>query len=74
MNKRQIIAAIMAVIGTLLLFGAVGSVEFGGVISAGEFIARAAIGIALIGAAVPVSGDIDDIAEKEGEKHDTRRR
>lgn len=59
MNKRQIIAAIMAVIGTLLLFGAVGSVEFGGIISAGEFIARSAIGIALIGAAVPVSGDLD---------------
>ena len=68
MDKRQIIAAIMAVIGTLLLFGAVGSVEFGGT-TAGEFIARSAIGIALIGASVPVSGDLDiDPEEKKNRR------
>lgn len=71
MNIRQMIAAAMAVVGALLLFGAVGALEFGGVIPAGEFIARSAIGIALIGAAVPVSGDLD----MEGdENNDTRRR
>lgn len=64
MNKRYIIAAVLVTIGFLLIVGAVGSSEFGE-IGIGEMFARAGAGVAVIAAAVPVSGSL-----KRGEKDD----
>lgn len=58
MNKRYILAAVLGFIGFLLMIGAVGSLEHGS-IGYGETFARAGAGIALILAAVPVSGDLE---------------
>lgn len=57
MNKRSIIAAVLATIGFLLIVGAVGSSEFGE-IGIGEMFVRAGAGVALIAVAVPVSGNL----------------
>ena len=64
MNKRSIIAGVLATIGFLLIVGAVGSSEFGE-IGIGEMFARAGIGVALIAVAVPASGNL-----KRGENDD----
>ena len=58
MNKRSIIAAVLATIGFLLSVGAVGSSEFGE-IGVGEMFARAGAGVALIAVAVPVGGEFE---------------
>lgn len=55
-NKRYIAAAILGIIGFMLMLGAVGSMEFGE-ISEREALIRAGIGMAFLLAAVPVSGD-----------------
>ena len=57
MNKRSIIAGVLATIGFLLIVGAVGSSEFGE-IGVGEMFARAGIGVAVIAVAVPASGNL----------------
>ena len=62
MNKRSIIAGVLATIGFLLIVGAVGSSEFGE-IGIGEVFVRAGAGFALIAVAVTVSGNL-----KRGEK------
>lgn len=64
MNKRSIIAAVLATIGFLLIVGAVGSSEFGE-IGIGEMFVRVGAGVALIAVAVPVSGNL-----KRGENDD----
>lgn len=58
MNIRYIIAAVLGIIGFLLIAGAVGSLEQG-LIGIGETILRAVLGIALVLVAVPVSGDFE---------------
>lgn len=58
MSKRQIIAAIVGTIGFLVCFSAVGQAEYDGIFVE-EFAARSVVGILLMFAAVPLSGDID---------------
>ena len=57
MNKRSIIAGLLATIGFLLIVGAVGSSEFGE-IGVGEMFVRVGAGVALIAVAVPVGGAV----------------
>ena len=66
MNKRYIAAGIVGAIGFLITIGSVGSADFGD-ISIGEFAARSIIGILLMAASLPISGDIsaDDYAPRE---------
>lgn len=59
MTKREIIAGILLFIGVLLMFGAVGEMEFEKVVDYGSFWLRAGIGIALCAIAIPISGDIE---------------
>lgn len=65
MSKRQIIAAIVGTIGFLACLSAVGQAEFDGIFVE-EFALRSAVGILLMFASVPLSGDID------GEKKNRR--
>lgn len=58
MTLRQIIAAIIFIVGFLLIVGAVGQGEFSS-IEAGEFWTRVGIGFALMIASFPVSGEIE---------------
>ena len=58
MTCREITAAILFALGFLLILGAVGQAEYS-YIWADEFNVRAGIGIALMAAALPVSGDIE---------------
>ena len=68
MNKRYIIAGALIIVGLLLIFGAAGEADFSGEFER-EFIARAAVGLLLIFAAVPVSGDLDiDPEEKKNRR------
>ena len=74
MNKRYIIAFIILALGLVLVVGTFGKYEFDGFIDPAEFIGKTALGLLMMAAAVPVSGDLDDFMAKGGEKHDTRRR
>lgn len=59
MTKREIAAGIVGAIGFLVCLSAVGQAEFDG-IYVEEFAARSVVGILLMFAAVPLSGDIDE--------------
>ena len=59
MTKRYIAAFALLAAGFLLIIGSVGKMEFDGFISPTELFIKAAVGIALMAAAVPVSGDVD---------------
>ena len=58
MTKREIAAGIVGAIGFLFCLSAVGQAEFDGIFVE-EFALRSAIGILLMFASVPLSGDID---------------
>ena len=58
MTLREIISAVLFALGFLLILGAVGQAEYSA-IWADEFNIRAGIGIALMAAALPVSGDTE---------------
>ncbi len=65
MNKRYTIAGILITVGVLLIFGAAGDADFSGGFER-EFIRRSVLGLILIFAAVPVSGDLDiDVPEEK---------
>lgn len=66
MNKRSIIAAVLMVLGLILTAGAVSGSEYGD-LSFKDSIVYGIVGVALIAAAVPVSGDLkrNDDNEKE---------
>ena len=59
MTKREIIAAILFIIGFILMTGAVGQLEVEKVADYGSFWLRAVIGIVLCVIAIPISGDIE---------------
>lgn len=59
MTKRQIIAGVLLLVGVLLMIGAFGTAEFEDDFG-GEFLMRTVIGLMLVCAAVPVSGDLGD--------------
>ena len=59
MTKREIVAAVLFIIGFILMFGAVGQMEFEKAVDYSSFWLRAGIGIALCAIAVPISGDIE---------------
>ena len=59
MTKRQIIAGTMLVVGALLMVGALGTAEFYDDFGRG-FIVRSVIGVLLVFAAIPMSGDLED--------------
>ena len=63
MTKREIVAAIIGTIGFLVCLSAVGQAEFDGIFVE-EFAARSAIGILLMFASIPISGDIDNGKKK----------
>lgn len=58
MTLREITAVVLFTLGFLLILGAVGQAEYS-YIWADEFNIRAGIGIVLMAAALPVSGDIE---------------
>lgn len=64
MNKRSIIAAVLMVLGLILTAGAVSGSEYGDLSFKDSFV-YGIVGVALIAAAVPVSGDITRDDEKE---------
>lgn len=68
---RQIAAFALLCLGFLLMVGTLGKYEFEGYISAHEFLAKIAIGIGMMAAAFPVSGELD--LRKEGDKCDKGR-
>lgn len=57
MTKRQMIAGVLLLVGALLMIGAFGTAEFEDDFGRG-FITRTIIGLALVFAAIPVSGDL----------------
>ena len=57
MTKRQIIAGVMLAVGILLMIGAWGAAEFNDDFGR-EFLSRTTIGLILIFASIPVSGDL----------------
>ena len=58
MTKREIAAGIIGAIGFIICLSAVSQAEFDGIFVE-EFAARSVIGVLLMFAAVPLSGDID---------------
>lgn len=64
MSKRQIAAGIIGAIGFLICLSAVSQAEFDGIFVE-DFAARSVIGILLMFAAVPLSGDIDIDGKKK---------
>ncbi|HCD70887.1 MAG TPA: hypothetical protein DEQ68_09715 [Ruminococcaceae bacterium] len=66
MNKRYIIAAILGILGFLTIAGAVGSMEFDDK-DFGDVFVNILVGIALLFAAVPVSGDMNRNNDDEKE-------
>lgn len=63
MTKREIAAGIVGAIGFLFCLSAVGQAEYDGIFVE-EFALRSAVGILLMFAAVPLSGDVDDGKKK----------
>lgn len=59
MTKRQVVAGVMLVVGVLLTIGTLGTAEFENSFGR-DFITRTIIGLALVFAAIPVSGDLED--------------
>lgn len=59
MTKREIAAGIIGAIGFLACLSAVSQAEFDGIFVE-EFAARSVIGILLMFASVPLSGDVDE--------------
>lgn len=57
MNKRYIIAAVLMVLGLILTAGAVSGSEYGD-LSFKDSIVYGIVGVALLFAAVPISGDL----------------
>ena len=74
MNKRYIIAFILLALGLMFVVGTFGKYEFDGFIDPAEFIGKTVLGLAMMAAALPISGDLDELVEKGGDKHDTRRK
>ena len=65
MNKRYIIAFILLALGLVLVVGTFGKYEFDGFIDPAEFIGKTALGLLMMAAAVPVSGDLKGSDEDE---------
>ncbi len=65
MTKREIVAAALLGLGIIVCIGTVGDADFHGM-WADEYYIRIWIGITLMAAAIPVSGDIK-IKERENE-------
>lgn len=63
MTKREIAAAIIGAIGFLICLSAVGQAEYDGIFVE-EFALRSVIGILLMFASVPLSGDVDNGKKK----------
>ncbi len=59
MTKRQIIAGVMLVVGALLMAGALGTAEFTDNFGQ-ELLTRTIIGLVLVFAAIPISGDLKE--------------
>ena len=59
MSKRQIIAGVMLAAGILLMIGAFGAAEFENSFGR-EFLTRTIIGLVLVFAAIPISGDLKE--------------
>ena len=55
---RQIAAFALLCLGFLLMVGTLGKYEFEGYISASEFLGKMGIGLAMMAAAFPVSGEL----------------
>lgn len=69
MNKRSIIAAVLMVLGLILTAGAVSGAEYGD-LSFKDSIVYGIVGVALLFAAVPISGDLK--RNDDGEKKNRR--
>lgn len=75
MTKREVIAAVMFVLGMLVCIGAMGTLDFGGfdTISMDKLhwaTIRGIIGLALMGVAIPMSGDCREEIDEESEADD----
>lgn len=53
-------AGILLVIGFMLVVGTFGKYQFNGFINASEFIVKIGLGLVLMAASVPVSGDLNE--------------
>ena len=76
MDKQDIrytAASVLFIIGFLLIVGTFGKYEFNGFIDPGEFLSKITVGLLMIGAALPVSGDMDELFEQTSEKRKNRR-
>lgn len=72
MDKRHVIASVMFLIGFMLIVGTYGKYEFDGFIDPREFLEKITVGLLLIGAAYPVSGEMDELI-KPSKKRKSRR-
>lgn len=64
MEKRQIIAGIVGIIGFLAVISAVSCAEFD-MIPANDFYIRSGIGVLLMLASVPISGEMEQYHGKD---------
>lgn len=69
MNKRYIIAAVLMLLGFLTIAGAVSGAEYGD-LSFKDSIVYGIVGVALLVASVPISGDLK--RNDDGEKKNRR--
>lgn len=68
---RNLLTGALFFLGFVLVVGTLGKYEFEGYISAREFITKTAVGLAMMAAAFPASGELG--IRKEGDKSDKGR-
>lgn len=72
MDKRHVIASAMFLLGFMLIVGTYGKYEFDGFIDPHEFLEKITVGLLLIGAAYPVSGDMDELFKPSAKRKSRR--
>ena len=69
---RYMIAFALGIIGFMVALGSVGGLEYGD-LTYGQAIAQGVVGLLIMAAAVPASGDLPDIMQELSDKRKNRR-
>ena len=65
--KRYLAAFVLGMVGFIIILGAVGGLEYGD-FTYGQAIARGIVGLLIMAAGIPVSGDLPEIREQIAER------
>lgn len=71
-DKRYIAAFVLGMVGFIVILGAVGGLEYGD-FTFGQATARGIVGLLIMAAGIPVSGDLPELLDDLSEKKKNRR-